>query len=155
MEPHIRRLLERYELNVLDVFQGPEHLREVLAASALPPELQQNFDRTASGLEASLRELAESLGRLDHTLVDAAHHAGAKMHYQLEQLRKRAAQAEIRRSEILNRHAAQLSSCLFPERNLQERVLGGICFLARDPDLLSKLYDAAFLTCSDHQLVYL
>jgi bacillithiol biosynthesis cysteine-adding enzyme BshC len=155
VEPQIKRLLERYEVNVAETFQAPEQLRALLAERALPADLQKNFDSAAACLEDALRAITASLERLDRTLVDAAANAGAKMRYQLDHLRTRAANAELRRSEILERHAAQLSAALYPERNLQERVIAGIYFVARHPDLLDSLYRTASSTCLEHQVVFL
>jgi bacillithiol biosynthesis cysteine-adding enzyme BshC len=155
VEPHIKRLLERYQLNVLDAFQPAEQLRELLGEHSLPQDVRSTFEAVQSSLEGSLRSISECLDRLDKTLVDAAERAGAKMKYQLEHLQTRAANAELRRSEILARHAAQLSAALHPERTLQERVIGGVYFLARYPNLLEILLQNTSLTCRDHQVVYL
>jgi bacillithiol biosynthesis cysteine-adding enzyme BshC len=155
VEPHVKRLLERYELNVVDTFQSPEQLRARLAEHSLPADLQKNFDAAAGCLEEALRAITASLERLDRTLVDAAGNAGTKMRYQLDHLRTRAANAELRRSETLERHAAQLSSALYPDRNLQERVIAGVYFVARYPDLLDSLYRTASFSCVDHQVVFL
>jgi bacillithiol biosynthesis cysteine-adding enzyme BshC len=155
VEPQVKRLLERYELSVVDTFQGPEQLRALLAERSLPADLQKNFDSAAVCLDEALRAITASLERLDRTLVDAAGHAGAKMRYQLDHLRTRAANAELRRSQTLERHAAQLSSALYPDRNLQERIIAGIYFLARHPDLLDSLYRTASFACLDHQVVFL
>ncbi len=155
VEPHIKRLLERYKLEVKDAFAGPEHLRQLLAERTLPADLQQNFDSASAAQEQSMAAISVSLDRLDHTLVDAAKRAGAKMRYQLHRLRTRAANAELRRSDVLARHAGLLSSALYPHDSLQERVLGGAYFLSRYPDLLETLYRAASLRCTGHQVVYL
>ena len=53
------------------------------------------------------------------------------MQHQLEQLRSRAARAELRQSEILGRHAELLGNALYPNKVLQEREIGGVYFVAR------------------------
>jgi len=154
VEPRIKRLLDRYQVKVCDAFQSPEQLRELLGERSLPAELQTNFSIAAANLDALLSSLTASLSRMDVTLVAAAERAGAKMRYQLEHLRVRAANAELRRSEVVARHAAQLSSALYPERTLQERVIAGVYFLSRYPDLLQQLQQSASLDCVDHQVVF-
>jgi bacillithiol biosynthesis cysteine-adding enzyme BshC len=155
VEPQIKRLLERYKLSPADTFQDEEHLRKMLGERTLPGDLHQTFDTANASLEASLQAITEALARLDNTLVDAAKNAGAKMQYQLEHLRTRAANAETRRNEVLGRHASQLSASLFPEHNLQERAIGGVYFLSRYPGLLKDIYETVSPTCSGHQVVYL
>ena len=75
-------------------------------------------------MKKSLAAIQQSLERLDKTLVEAAANAGSKMQHQLEQLRSRAARAELRQSEILGRHAELLSNALYPNKVLQEREIG-------------------------------
>lgn len=151
-----QRLLEKYNLSALDVFQGPESLKQQLASRSLPADLQSAFDKANTALEACVDAIRGSLARLDTTLVDAANRAGAKMQYQLDHLRSSAARAELRQSEVLERHATFLSSVLYPNKTLQEREVAGIYFVARyGPDLLRQLYATIHSDCLDHQIVFL
>lgn len=154
VEAKPQRLLERYALELPDLFHGPEKLRELIAQRTLPSDLQQRFDEAKSSLERSLSAVRESLTRLDSTLTDAATHAEAKMQYQLGQLQARAARAELGRNEVITRHAESLSSALFPNKVLQEREIAGVTYLARyGMDLLRNLYDTIHTGCHDHQVI--
>ena len=156
VEPKAAGLLERYTLQLTDVFHGPERLRELLAERALPADLKSAFQTAAESLQACLARIESSLARLDPTLVDAAQRAGSKMRYQLHGLQGKAARAELMRSEVLDRHASLLSNLLFPHKNLQERETAGVSFLARHGmELLERLYEAAASGCPDHQVVWL
>jgi bacillithiol biosynthesis cysteine-adding enzyme BshC len=155
IEAKPQALLERYSLTVPDVFHSPEELRESLAKHTLPADLQSAFDQADASLKKSLAAIQQSLERLDKTLVEAAANAGSKMQHQLEQLRSRAARAELRQSEVLIRHAELLSNALYPNKALQEREIAGLCFIARHGDLLRNLYDTIHTECLDHQLVSL
>jgi bacillithiol synthase len=149
-------LLERYGLTVPEIFRGPEALREILATHTLPADLQIAFDRAGSSLNQSLAAIQKSLEKLDKTLVEAAANAGSKMQHQLEQLRSRAARAELRQSEVLGRHAEVLSNALYPDKVLQEREIGGIYFAARHgAQFLRDLYDTIYTDCLDHQIISL
>ncbi len=156
VEAKPQALLERYGLSVPDIFQAADGLRETLASHTLPPDLQTAFDRADSSLKQSLASIQQSLERLDKTLVEAAANAGSKMHHQLEQLRSRAARAELRQSEILGRHAELLSNALYPNKVLQEREIGGVYFVARHGTaLLQNLHDTLQTSCLDHQIISL
>ena len=156
VEAKPQALLERYALSVPDVFQGPDALRETLAKRALASDLQAAFDRAESSLKHSLGSIQQSLERLDKTLVAAATNAGSKMQHQLEQLRSRAARAELRQSEILGRHAELLGNALYPNKVLQEREIGGVYFVARHgSELLRNLYYTLRTDCLDHQIISL
>jgi bacillithiol synthase len=156
IEPKLQAMLDRYELAVPDLFPGTDAVREELARRALPQELQTAFNRADSELKASMANLQSALSRLDRTLIDAARNAAAKMQHQLDQLRSRAARAELRQTEVLTRHADLLSSALYPNKTLQEREIAGIYFLARHgTGLLHNLYQLIHTDCLDHQLISL
>jgi bacillithiol biosynthesis cysteine-adding enzyme BshC len=154
LEPKAQRLLERYQLTLADLFQGPEKLREILAARTLPSDLQNRFTEAKAALETSMSALRETLNRLDSTLVDAASNAEEKMKYQLTQLEARAARAEAQRNEVVTRHAEGLSSILYPNKALQEREIAGVSFVARyGPVVLQNLYEVIHTDCHDHQVI--
>ena len=156
LEPKAAGLLQRYDLKLTDVFHGPEHLREALGERTLPPDLKDAFEQASKSLEQNLTRIENSLQHLDATLVDAARNTGAKMRYQLDRLQGRAARAELTRSEVLDRHGTLLSNSLFPHKELQEREIAGVSFLARHGmDLLERLYHAANSGCPDHQVLFL
>ena len=101
-----------------------------------------------------MSRIKEKLVKLDPTLVDAAETARSKVEYQLERLHAQAARAEAQKSELVNRKAEALSQMLYPDKNLQERGVGGIFFLARyGSEFLHKLYDAIQPDCFDHQIL--
>lgn len=156
IETKAASLLERYGLRLSDMFEGPERLREALAERALPADLKAAFGAAEKSLDQSLARIVTSLEHLDPTLVDAAQNAGSKMHYQLDRLQGKAARAELLRNEVLDRHAGLLNNLLFPHKELQEREIAGVSFLARHGmDLLERLYQTANDSCPDHQMVYL
>ena len=154
VEPKPGSLLERYEVSVINVFQGPEQVREQLAARALPSELRSGFETAEGSLKKSLTAIRGALERLDKTLVDAAENTESKMLYQLESLRAKAARAELRQTEVVGRHAQMLSNSLYPSKNLQEREIAGVYFLSKyGPGLLGNLYATMRPDCLDHQVI--
>jgi bacillithiol biosynthesis cysteine-adding enzyme BshC len=156
VDAKLRGILDRFQLNLTDLFAGPEPLREQLAARALPNALQASFDRATSSLQSSMAAIRESLTTLDKTLLDAAENAESKMLHQLESLRARAARAELQKTEVLSRKAAMLSNALYPNKALQEREIAGIYFLSRNgTQLLRDLYDSIRPDCLDHQVISL
>jgi bacillithiol biosynthesis cysteine-adding enzyme BshC len=156
VEPKIQRLIERHGITVLDVFGGPDVLRQELAARSLPGELQTAFDVANQSLEKNLGTIREKLEKLDRTLVDAAQTAASKMQHQLEKLHTQAARAEAQKGELVGRHAETLSHALYPDKELQERGIGCMYFVARyGLDLLQQLHDAMQTDCHDHQILEL
>lgn len=156
LEPKIEKLLTRYRLNLRDLFHGETQLRDELAKRSLPAELKLDFERGLLAVEEGMQRISESLHKLDPTLVEAAGRAANKMRYQVGRLEKRAAQAELRKEEVLARHAAQIENSLYPRRTLQEREIAGIYFLARyGAGLIDRLIEAASARCPEHKIVRL
>jgi bacillithiol synthase len=156
VEPKIQRGLEKYGITPLDTFQGAEELRRLLAARAMPADLQAAFARANQSVEESFSALHEALTKLDPTLAEASQTAVSKALYQLDRLRERAMAAELRRSEVVARKAEALSQSLYPEDALQERGIAGVYYLARyGIELLKSLHDAIRTDCLDHQVLEL
>jgi len=153
-ELKVQRLLEKHDLDIKDVFDGPEALRQQIASKQLPRDLQAAFENAKKSFEENFAAVKSKLEKLDKTLVDAAETCHSKMQHQLEKLYAQAARAEAQKGELVNRHAEILSQSLYPNKGLQERTTGGIYFLARyGQDLLHQLYETIHSNCHDHQIV--
>ena len=156
IEPRIAKLLDKYDVQLPQLFHGEYELRDCLAAASLPPELNRDFDASRRAVQEAMARLTGSLQKLDPTLVDAAGLASSKMQYQVSRLQKRAAAAELRRTEILSRHASQIENSLYPHKTLQEREVGGIYFYAKyGPPLIDRLIELANARCPEHKVLVL
>jgi bacillithiol synthase len=154
VETRSAKLLDRYGFKVSDLFVGPEKLREVVAAHALPDSLMNSFDEAATKMEEALTAIRQPLEKLDRTLLDAAENAGSKMKYQLQSLRDKAARAEARKNSELQKHADELSTLLYPNKELQEREIGAAYFLLKyGMGLIAKLQAALNANCVEHQII--
>ena len=154
LEAKAERILTRYQLGLPDVFQGPEKVREAIAARSLPPDLQTRFSEAYASVEQSMVALRESIGKLDSTLIDTADSTRTSMAQQIDRLRARVTRAEQQRNEVITRHADGLTNALFPHKALQEREVAGVSFVARyGPELLANLYQNIHPDCHDHQVI--
>ncbi|HWZ46129.1 MAG TPA: bacillithiol biosynthesis cysteine-adding enzyme BshC [Candidatus Saccharimonadales bacterium] len=156
VESRQAKLLDRYQMKLSDVFQGPERVREGVAAHTLPEGIMSSFDQAGEHLEQALSAIREPLLKLDSTLAEAAENSGSKMRYQLQGLRDKATRAEARKNSETQHHADELSTLLYPNKDLQEREIGGIYFLLKHGmALIPRLKEALKTGCVDHQIVRL
>jgi bacillithiol biosynthesis cysteine-adding enzyme BshC len=156
ISPAMSDLLARYRLSFCDLFHGSAQVCELLASRVLTPGLQTALRVTKESLEKHLEELRIELQKLEPTLVDAAARSERKMLYQLSKIGAKAARAELRRNEALTKDAHRVLTELFPHKELQERVLPGIYFLAQyGPELITELKKAAAPQCPGHQIIRL
>jgi bacillithiol biosynthesis cysteine-adding enzyme BshC len=154
IEPRAAKLLDRYQLSLPDMFNAPEKTRELVAARALPDSILKSFDSAAEHLEQALALLQGPLEKLDRTLVDAAENAGSKMRYQLQGVRDKAARAEARKNTEVLRHADELITALYPNKELQEREVGAAYFLLKyGRGVVEQIKSAARTGCGEHQVI--
>jgi bacillithiol synthase len=150
-----QRLLQKYRLGMPDLFHGTEQLEEKLAATALAAPLQHELAAASDAVREHIAKLQGHLKSLDPTLVDAAARSGRKMQYQLSKIGRKAARAEARQNAELVADAVEILCELFPGKDLQERTLPGVYFVAKHPGLIKDLLALAGEYCPGHHLVKL
>jgi bacillithiol synthase len=154
VDHRIQRLLDKYRLAVEDVWRGEEHLRRKIAAAGFAEGWSERLDQSERDLTALLQRLRGDIQTLDPTLLDTLNHAEEKMKYQVERLRGKISHAALQRSEVLLRHAQSLMRFLMPNRELQEREVSGVYFLARAGyDLLDRILAQIRIDSCDHQIM--
>ena len=153
MDPEHQLLLQKYKLGMPDLFHGSDEVREKLAAATLAAPLQHELAVAREVVRVHIEKLETQLLALDPTLVEAAARSGRKMQYQLSKIGRKAARAEVRRNPQLVKDADTILCELFPEKDLQERTLPGVYFLAKHPGLIDTLMTLAGEYCPGHHLV--
>ncbi len=132
VEPGIGEALSQHELTVERVFrETPDSLAQLLAARDLPVEGKQKLAAAGTALDAELGTLLEWMGKLDAGLGRSAGTAASKMRYQMNRLRRLAANFQLQREASLARHAQAICQALYPGGVLQERVHGAAYYFAR------------------------
>ncbi len=154
--PKVQRVLAKYKLSVADCWHAPEHLGVLLAERRLPRRLALQLERAQVRIEKLLAETADGVKQLDPTLEGAVENSRRKMLYQLEKIRRKAARAQAEREAIIGRHAQLLSHWLYPERDLQERRVNFLSFVAQHgKPVVERLLGEVNHPCRDHQVVFL
>jgi len=157
IEPAIGDLLRKHELTLERVFgESSDSLAQLLAARAMPVEGKRKMAAAGTALDAELTTVLDWMGTLDAGLGRSAETAASKMRYQMNRLRRLAANFELRREASLGRHARAISQALYPDGDLQERLLGAAYFFARyGPELAEELSAEAENSCPGHMAVWL
>jgi bacillithiol biosynthesis cysteine-adding enzyme BshC len=157
VEPDIGELLRRHELPLERVFtESADSLAQLLAARAMPLEGKRKLAAAGTALDAELTELLEWTHKMDPELGRSTTTAASKMRYQMNRLRRLAANFELQREASLGRHAQAISMSLFPGGQLQERVHGAAWYLARHGfELAEEFVDSAVDECAGHTALWL
>jgi bacillithiol biosynthesis cysteine-adding enzyme BshC len=157
VEPAIGDLLHRHELSLERVFAESEaSLAQLLAARGIPIEGKRKLADAGKALAAELKTVEEWMGQLDEGLGRSAETAASKMRYQMNRLRRLAANFQLQRDASLGRHAEAICQALYPGGVLQERLHGAAYYFARYGfELAEELSARALSSCPGHTVVRL
>lgn len=158
VEPSLAKVLATHEIEFPQLWEEKtaEALAQRLGARAMPIELKRKLAAAGNALDTELDALAEYMTAMSPDLGRAANVSGSKMRYQMNRLRTMAAGFQVQREASLQKHATALMLNLFPEGQLQERILGGIWFMARYGDgLPNLLVENAAQECPGHRVIFL
>ncbi len=154
IEPAIATVMARHELSLPDVFLPAGELAQRLGARSMPVEGKRKLAAAGEALGNELEALTGWMGSLDEGLGRAAATSASKMRYQMNRLRRLAANYQLQREASLTRHADAVRQSLYPDGHLQERVVGSAYFLARGGDELpARLVEAAQTPCPGHKVI--
>jgi bacillithiol synthase len=157
IEPEIGELLRKHELTLDRVFtETADSLAQLLAARAMPIEGKRKIAAAGIALDAELTPMLEWMRSLDAGLGRSAETAANKMRYQMNRLRRLAANFQLQKEESIKRHAQAISRALYPNGVLQERLHGAAYYFARYGfDLAERLTTQAMDSCNEHTSIWL
>lgn len=158
VEPAIAQLLAQHELDLQRLLQDKtvDALALRLGARAMPIEGKRKLAAVGNAMDTELTALTEYMSAMSADLGRAAGVSANKMRYQMNRLRRMAARFETERQASLTKHATAIMLHLLPEGHLQERVLGGVWFLAHHGEgLPALLVEHAAQECPGHRVLFL
>jgi bacillithiol biosynthesis cysteine-adding enzyme BshC len=156
IEPAMGELLRKHLLTLERVFEeAPTELAQLLAARAIPPEGKRRLAETELSLDDELIPLIDWMGKLDAGLGRSAETAAGKMRYQMNRLRRLAANFQLQREAQLARDAEAISRAFYPGGVLQERLHGAAYYFARYGFALAEELTQQAAECSGHAAIWL
>ena len=158
VEPAIASALAAHEVTFPQILEAKtiEALALRLGARAMPIEGKRKIAAVGNAMDAELTALTDYMTAMSADLGRAAGVSASKMRYQMNRLRRMAANYELQKQASLHKHAAAIMLNLYPDGHLQERLLAGVYFLARYGDALpALLIENAAQECPGHRFIYL
>jgi bacillithiol biosynthesis cysteine-adding enzyme BshC len=156
VEPAIAAVMAKDEVSLKDVFEAKTTaaLTQRLGARAMPIEGKRRLAAVGNAMDAELGALTSYLESVDESLGRSAQVSASKMRYQMNRLRRMAATFEVQKEASLEKHARAMMNHLFPDGHPQERVIGGVWFVAQaGGGLVERLVDEAGKMCLGHGVV--
>jgi bacillithiol biosynthesis cysteine-adding enzyme BshC len=158
IEPAIATVLAQHEVQLPQVFEAKtaDALAQRLGARAMPIEGKRKLASVGNAMDAELTALTEYMTAMSADLGRSAEVSASKMRYQMDRLRRMAADFEVQKEASLKKHATAITLSLFPEGHPQERLLAGVWFLAHYGETLPELLvEHAGQECPGHRVIYL
>jgi bacillithiol biosynthesis cysteine-adding enzyme BshC len=157
VEPAVATILARHEVQLDDILHShPDQLAQRLGARAIPIEGKRRLASAGNALDEELTSLTQWMHQLDPGLGRSADVSASKMRYQMNRLRRLAANYQLQTEASLRRHIDALYLNLFPDQHPQERIIGAAAFLARyGESLIPQLIDQAAQECPGHKAIFL
>lgn len=151
--PALRAVMDRHEVGLLDAMTTADALAQRFAARAMPIEGKRKIAAAGNALDEELKNVEHWMGAMDANLGRSAQVAANKMRYQMNRLRRLAANWQLERETFLRKHAEAITLSLWPGGHPQERLLAGVQFLATaSVDLPRLLVENAEQDCPGHRV---
>lgn len=149
-----RRTLDKFVLELSDLFVGFEKTLENIGRKQLSDETAKLFAEAEERINAELDRLDQNLSQIDRTLAENLAKRRQKIIYHISALNKRANLAAIRKDETIERQIRSAFDALLPKGQLQERVLNVNSLLNKyGPYFIDWVYEAIDLSDKDHRIV--
>ena len=143
VEPRVDRVLEKFGIELEELFAPPGALESRLVRSQLPPEATGALDSIRSTLESGYEVLERSAVEIDPTLARPVQGARHQALSGAQDIEKKLVHHLKRRQETELSQIAKARTAVHPGGKPQERVLTAAPFLARyGPALISDLAEA-------------
>ena len=143
VEPRVDRVLEKFGVQLTELFSPPGALEARLVRAQLPPEAIEALDRLRHALDEGYAVLERAATEIDPTLARPTQAARQQALGGAREIEKKLVQHLKRRQETELGQLARARTAIVPNGKPQERVLTVAPFLARyGPALLPELTDA-------------
>ncbi len=156
LESRAKRVLEKYNLSLLDFTGDPEVLLGRLIRATEGKELETKVTFARQSVKEAIDALKRELSSLDPTLERTADQVKAKFDLEIQNLEKKGVAAAKRKNETLREQIFRTKDFLFPEGELQERKLNATYFLVKYGfDILPRVREQINFENVDHQVISL
>lgn len=157
IEPAIGEAIQKHGLDLRRLFgETPDSLAQLLGARAIPVEGKQKLAAAGNALDGELQQLERFMAEMDEGLGRSATTAASKMRYQMNRLRRLAANFQLQKEASLKRHAEAICRSIYPGGALQERVHGAAYYFARYGfELVEEICVKAENPCPGHTALWL
>ncbi len=154
VEKNILGLLEKFELNITDVFGDGDELKNRIVNNLSEVDINKIFDASAKDINIALDKLKEQLFAIDPTLIDNANKSLDKILHTLNIMKSKSENAMNRKHDIVLRQVNKVLENLYPNGNYQEREINYLSFAVKyGDDIIKWLFNELTINKFEHQIL--
>jgi bacillithiol biosynthesis cysteine-adding enzyme BshC len=123
LERRIKKIMEKYQLDFSDAFIEFDLLMKKALAAANPENIPGEFEKTTVDIKNSVERLEPLVARVDPTLKGTMDSTVSRIVHLLQHFEEKTTTAYHRKNEQVLQQTRKFQHSLYPNRELQERVL--------------------------------
>ncbi|MDP4114919.1 MAG: bacillithiol biosynthesis cysteine-adding enzyme BshC [Bacteroidota bacterium] len=155
-EKNVPAFLERYNINVNEMFIVPEELKLKVLNSIADIKLDALYEKSVEEIDLIFDRIKESLFSIDKTISDAGEKYRQKTLSGLNEFKLKAIDAQKRKYDVVLKQFEKVSTSIMPDGILQERVFSLFYYLGKyGDDFMSMLYKELEIEEFEHQIITL
>lgn len=123
LERRIKKIMEKYQLDFSDAFVEFDLVMKKALAAANPENIPGEFEKTTRDIKNSVERLEPLVARVDPTLKGTMDSTVSRIVHLLQHFEEKTTTAYHRKNEQVLQQTRKFQHSLYPNRDLQERVL--------------------------------
>ncbi len=156
IEKNIKKIIDKHNLNYIDIFIGEELLNKKVLAEVGEINLENLFDESKNEIDLTIDRLREQLFAIDENLKDSILKTREKIFSHLDALKNRAMKSQEIRYSNSFRQIEKLRNSVFPNNELQERELSFFFFANKyGLDIMKWMFNELKINKFEHQIAEL
>lgn len=156
LEKNIKGVLEKYELNIEDIFVEEKLLNNRVLNQVADIRIDDLLNEDEHQIAKAMDNIKEKLFGIDPTLKDLSDKTYQKIKQGLDTIKSKAENAQERKHDVALRQIKKASISLYPNNNLQERELNWLYFANKyGIDIIKWIFDEVAINKFEHQVIEL
>ncbi len=153
LESKIKKFLENFDIKFEEVFDKKKIINTVVNKLS-EIKIDDEFSKYVDDFNRIFYEMKNTTAKVDKTLLNSIDNIKDKFYSNLDNFRNKLINAQANKNETTTKQIDKVTNNLFPENNLQERVINVTYFLNKYGDaFLKKLFDEIDINKFAHQVI--
>lgn len=153
IENKIDKFLKNFELNFQEVFEHKVMINKIVSKLS-EVKIDDEISKMQDEFNSTFYNMKNVTGKIDKTLLNNIDGIRDKLFKNLEIFKSKLVNAQANRSEVTTNQIEKVTNNIYPNRNLQERVINISYFLNKyNDEFLIRLFNEIDINNFNHQII--